>query len=188
MKKPNNLIVELKKFLLENKNVDGDFWHCSGHGYILKIFEKNYSEENLKELELDLINWNENDLDILTIALPKIAHYTYYDQLTDINALENNRLGKYYSAIIPRFRLMSYITDWAIETNDKYELLETIACNLNFLIYHFNFIVNNDGKGIEKITSFIQRIKDVDRTKIDVPKINEEITQLETLVKQVPKP
>lgn len=66
----NPAILELYSFLLKNEVVDSDVWTVGGgNDTVVRLLEHYFSDEDWKELEIDLENWTTNQLEIFTNVL-----------------------------------------------------------------------------------------------------------------------
>ncbi|MDQ7961130.1 hypothetical protein [Flavobacterium lindanitolerans] len=63
----NPAILELYAYILKNEIVDSDVWQDGGgNDTVVRILEHYFSDEDWKELEIELENWTTNQLEIFT--------------------------------------------------------------------------------------------------------------------------
>lgn len=63
----NPAILELYSYILRNEVIDSDVWTVGGgNDTVVRILEHYFSDEDWKELELELENWTTNQLEIFT--------------------------------------------------------------------------------------------------------------------------
>lgn len=81
-KSSNPAILELYSFILKNELVDSDVWKVgSGNDTVVRILEHYFSNEDWKELEVELENWTTNQLEIFTECIVEGSTESDFDDL-----------------------------------------------------------------------------------------------------------
>lgn len=85
----NPAILELYSYILKNEVIDSDVWTVGGgNDTVVRILERYFSDEDWKELELELENWTTNQLEIFTECIVEGSTESDSD---DLNSTIMNR-------------------------------------------------------------------------------------------------
>lgn len=79
-KSQNPRVLGVYDYLLKNEYIDGDYWSMGGGSQEIQNQLNSYSDKDWEDLKEDIINWNENDRDVLieSVAFGFVNMFTPY--------------------------------------------------------------------------------------------------------------
>ena len=157
-KSKNSAVLEVYDFILQNENVDTDYWWTDcGPQDLNIIFEACFTELDWNELEVDLKYWTTNQLEIFLYAI--MNGYTY-NLIHDSIFKEKPGLAKEVTRIIPnKTDLILPILNIGIERGQlKNDIILTAQEEIYFLINHFDVLIDKDPNYLNKIKDIVDVI------------------------------
>ena len=157
-KSKNSAVLEVYDFILQNENVDTDYW-WTDHGPqdLNRILEDYFTAFDWNELEKDLRFWTTGQLEIFLYAI--MNGYSY--NLTHDNLhKERPELIEEWTKIIPyKTDLILPLLNIGIDRGRfKNDLVLTAMEEIHFLINHFDVLVNKDANYLVKIKKIVEII------------------------------